>query len=58
MGLIREPQDVDFYVEPRPLKAEEKKKISEYIRKDKEKKHQSGHGGAQTKNKSKHKSEQ
>ncbi len=26
MGLIREPLDVDFYVDPRPLTKEERKK--------------------------------
>jgi hypothetical protein len=32
MGLIREPLDVDFVVDPRPLTKEEKKAISKYIR--------------------------
>ncbi len=32
MGLIREPLDVDFYVDPRPLTAEEREKISQHIR--------------------------
>ena len=32
MGLIREPLDVDFYVEPRPLTKEEREKISRHIR--------------------------
>jgi len=32
MGLIREPLDVDFYVEPRPLTKEEREKISQHIR--------------------------
>ena len=31
MGLIREPLDVDFYVDPRPLTKEERKKISQHI---------------------------
>ena len=32
MGLIREPLDVDFTVDPRTLTNEEKNAISEYIR--------------------------
>jgi hypothetical protein len=32
MGLIREPLDVDFYVDPRPLTKEEREKISQHIR--------------------------
>ena len=32
MGLIREPLDVDFVVDPRPLTTEEKEAISNYIR--------------------------
>jgi hypothetical protein len=32
MGLIREPLDVDFVVEPRLLTKEESAAISEYIR--------------------------
>lgn len=35
MGLIREPLDVDFYVDPRPLTIEEQKMISDYIKSDK-----------------------
>lgn len=31
MGLIREPLDVDFYVDPRPLTKEEREKISRHI---------------------------
>jgi len=31
MGLIREPKDVDFYVDPTPLTEEEKADISEAI---------------------------
>jgi hypothetical protein len=31
MGLIREPEGVDFVVDPRPLKAWEKGQISEII---------------------------
>lgn len=32
MGLIKEPLDVDFYVDPRPLTNEEREKISQHIR--------------------------
>ena len=35
MGLIREPLEVDFYVDPRPLTKEEQKMISDYIKADK-----------------------
>jgi hypothetical protein len=31
MGLIREPEGVDFIVDPRPPKDEEKKQISDII---------------------------
>ena len=31
MGLIREPLDVDFYVDPRPITKEEERMISAYI---------------------------
>lgn len=31
MGLIREPEGVDFVVDPRPLKDWEKKQISDII---------------------------
>ncbi|PIX36634.1 MAG: hypothetical protein COZ59_00035, partial [Bacteroidetes bacterium CG_4_8_14_3_um_filter_31_14] len=37
MGLIREPLDVDFFVDPRPLTDNEKKMISDFIKADKEK---------------------
>ena len=37
MGLIREPLDVDFYVDPRPLTKEEREKISRHIREYKQK---------------------
>ena len=49
MGHIHEPLDVDFYVDPRPLTAEERSRISEYIKKDKEERNEPGHGGAQQK---------
>lgn len=32
MGFIKEPLDVDFVVDPRPLTKEEKETISNYIR--------------------------
>ncbi len=31
MGLVREPLDVDFIVDPRPLSTEEREIISDYI---------------------------
>lgn len=37
MGLIKEPLDVDFVVESRPLTKAEEKAISECIKADKEK---------------------
>ena len=37
MGLIREPVDVDFVVDPRPLTKAEEKAISDFIQADKEK---------------------
>lgn len=37
MGLIKEPLEVDFVVDPRPLTKEEENAISEFIRADKEK---------------------
>ena len=37
MGLIREPLDVDFYVESTPLTKEEREKISQHIREYKQK---------------------
>jgi len=36
-GLIREPLDVDFFVDPKPLTEKEKKLISDFIKADKEK---------------------
>jgi hypothetical protein len=36
MGLIREPLDVDFYVDPKPLTKEDQKMISDYIKADKQ----------------------
>jgi len=37
MGLIKEPLDVDFIVDPRPLTEAEQKAISHFIKADKEK---------------------
>ncbi len=37
MGLIREPLDLDFFVDPKPLTEKEKKMISAFIKADKEK---------------------
>jgi hypothetical protein len=38
MGMIREPFDVDFEVDPKPLTQKEKEAISQYIRDYKAKK--------------------
>ncbi len=35
MGLIREPLDIDFVVDPRPLTVDDKKSISDFIKADK-----------------------
>ena len=35
MGLINEPLDIDFYVDPRQITIEEKAAFSEYIKADK-----------------------
>lgn len=40
MGLIKEPLDIDFIVDSRPLTIEEKESISAFIRADKEKRRQ------------------
>lgn len=37
MGLIKEPLDIDFFVDPKPLTKNEIKQISDYIKADKEK---------------------
>ncbi len=37
MGLIKEPVDVGFVVDPRPLTKAEEKAISDFIRADKQK---------------------
>lgn len=36
MGLIKEPFEVDFFVDPKPVTEKERKKISEFIKADKE----------------------
>jgi hypothetical protein len=38
MGLVKEPENVDFYVDPRPLTKEELKRISDFIKSDKKRK--------------------
>ena len=35
MGIVREPLDVDFVVDPRPLSKEDQQKISDFIKADK-----------------------
>jgi len=35
MGLIKEPLDVDFVVDPRPLTGKERKMINDFIKADK-----------------------
>ena len=40
MGFIKEPINLDFVVDPRPLTEKEKLAISEFIRADKEKREQ------------------
>ena len=42
MGLIKEPIDVDFVVDPRSLTKAEEKAISDFIRADKEKRKKKG----------------
>jgi len=37
MGLIKEPKDIDFYVDPRTLTDKEQKMISDFIKADKKK---------------------
>ena len=38
MGLIKEPLDVDFYVTCKEMTAEDQKRVSDYIRKQKARK--------------------
>ena len=40
MGVLKEPLDVDFVVDSRPLTQAEEKTISDFIRADKEKRKQ------------------
>lgn len=40
MGIIKEPLDVDFVVDPRSLTLDEEKAINEFIRADKDKRKQ------------------
>lgn len=56
MGLIREPLDVDFVVDPRPLTKEEELAISAFIKADKAKRKlkEKQTKARQTKQKSKH----
>ena len=35
MGLVKEPLEIDFYVDPTPLTKEEEKSISDFIQADK-----------------------
>jgi hypothetical protein len=35
MGIVREPLEVDFVVDPRPLTLQERKMISDFIKLDK-----------------------
>lgn len=37
MGIIREPLETDFVVDPRPLTKEQEKAISDFIKADKQK---------------------
>ncbi|CAN5805870.1 hypothetical protein BH24BAC1_BH24BAC1_26750 [soil metagenome] len=37
MGHIKEPKGVDFIIESKPLTCEERKAISDFIKKDKDK---------------------
>lgn len=37
MGLIKEPLEIDFFFDPKPLTKKEQKLISDFIKADKEK---------------------
>jgi hypothetical protein len=37
MGLIKEPEGIDFFIDSRPLTKEEEKMISDFIKADKKK---------------------
>ncbi len=58
MGLIKEPLDVDFVVDPRPLTKKEELAISEFIRADKEKRRLQAMRKGKTKTKTIRKSKQ
>lgn len=49
MGIVREPIDIDFVVDPRPLTKAEEQAISEFIRADKEKRKQKNVSKVQSK---------
>ena len=49
MGIVREPIDTDFVVDPRPLTKAEEQAISEFIRADKEKRKQKNVSKVQSK---------
>ena len=53
MGLIKEPLDVDFIVDPRPLTKKEQLAISAFIKADKEKRALLENRTKRTKNKTK-----
>jgi len=36
MGLIKEPIEIDFFVDPRPLTVLEQRMISDYIRRERQ----------------------
>jgi hypothetical protein len=36
MGIIKEPIDIDFFVDPRPLTTDEELLIREYIKREKQ----------------------
>ena len=42
MGIIKEPLEVDFFVDPRPLTKEEIERISDFIETDKKQRKQIG----------------
>jgi len=48
MGLIREPLDVDFYVDPRPMTEEDEEAISDFIKADKMKRSKKNAGRRST----------
>jgi hypothetical protein len=44
MGIIREPLDIDFVVDPRPLSKKDREQISNFIKADKAKRQKSNTG--------------